>query len=325
MLLKNISIFLLLVIVSTALGFYWGEKSTLKYLKAETHSSLFLNNSSYKFINPLLDSSETNQALLPSKVSEIKKKVEDLTEQYKTEGKMKSASLYYRDLKNGPRFVTNEDERYTPASLLKVPLLISFFKQTETNPDILNEKITFNVDLIDAWFPQQEDEFLAKYGETYTVLDLIEKMIIHSDNNATQLLQKRVPASVNERVFRDFGIPLPPLVSSRDPFITANEYAGFFRILYNGTYLSHSLSERALEILSRSSYKDGIRKGVPEDIAISSKFGIQESVGEVQLHECGIIYHPIRPFIICIMTTGKDLREQTKFLSEVTKLIYESI
>jgi beta-lactamase class A len=49
-------------------------------------------------------------------------------------------SIYYRDFKNGPWILINGEETFTPASLLKVPIMIALYKLAETNPAILTEE-----------------------------------------------------------------------------------------------------------------------------------------------------------------------------------------
>ncbi len=54
--------------------------------------------------------------------------------------------IYVRNLNNGPWFGINEDEKYSPASLMKVPILITFLKWIESDPNILTRKILVNDD-----------------------------------------------------------------------------------------------------------------------------------------------------------------------------------
>ena len=42
-------------------------------------------------------------------------------------------SFYYRDLNHGAWIGINENEKYTPSSLLKVTIMIAYFKEAESN------------------------------------------------------------------------------------------------------------------------------------------------------------------------------------------------
>lgn len=105
-------------------------------------------------------------------------------------------------------------------------------------------------------------------------------------------------------VFNDLGIPLPRDI---DYALSVKEYASFFRILYNASYLTRENSEMALKLLSESKFRGGLAGKIPSDIVIAHKFGEREMIDENgssinQLHDCGIVYYTPYPYLICIMT-----------------------
>lgn len=119
----------------------------------------------------------------------------------------------------------------------------------------------------------------------------------------------------------------PPVIEEGEYFITVKDYVSFFRVLYNSTYLDRTLSEKALELLSKSEYQDGLEAGVPEEVRVAHKFGERkfEETGERQLHDCGIVYHPIRPFLMCVMTKGKSLNDLSSVIAALTKTAYAEV
>ena len=46
-------------------------------------------------------------------------------------------SVYFRNLNNGPWFGIRENEGFAPASLMKISILISYLKMSETDPNLL--------------------------------------------------------------------------------------------------------------------------------------------------------------------------------------------
>ncbi len=287
-------------------------------------TSLRLNNSAYKFINPLLDAGESPVALLPSTISDLRNRIEESIGALQHKGIVTEASVYYRDLKNGPTFSINEESVYTPASLLKLTILMSYYRETQTRPGLLEDVITYDTPIETPWFRQQDSGALLEVGKSYTVNELIESMIVNSNNYATILLERHLDREIREKLFEDFSIPKPPIVNETDAFMGVKQYSSLFRILYNGTYLTDILSERALEILSRSTYQNGLRAGVPKNITVASKFGTNEH-SSIQLHDCGIVYHPQRPYILCIMTKGSNYASQEKLIADISSLVYNTV
>jgi beta-lactamase class A len=109
---------------------------------------------------------------------------------------------------------------------------------------------------------------------------------------------------------------------------TVHGYSGFFRILYNASYLNRQMSEKALQLLSHEDFSQGIRAGVPKGIVVAAKFGEFESGNhgeQKQLHEFGIVYHPKGHYILGVMTQGHDFARQTEIIRDVSALVYREV
>jgi len=273
----------------------------------------------YDFIYPLLDSN-TN-ILLPKSTQKNHTEIRDLIENQKNTDLITDVSVYYRDLRNGPSFTIHGNTTYTPASLLKVPTLISYLALAQTNTTLLDEQLIYKEEINAPPFFRENASDFIRSGNTYSVEELLRNMIIYSDNYATILLQKNIP-SRQDVVYDDFNLPLPPLINVYNPFLTVTQFAAFFRILFNGTYLTHEFSNFALQLLSQTTYANGIRAGVPNDIVVASKYGVYESEDYIELHECGIVYATNRPYILCIMTRGTSAPAQEIIVQKISDLVY---
>ena len=80
------------------------------------------------------------------------------------------------------------------------------------------------------------------------------------------------------------------------------------------------------EALAQSDFNDGLRRGVPSSIAVAHKFGERflES-GERHLHDCGIIYHPTNPYLLCVMTRGTDFDALSALIGDISKEVFTAI
>lgn len=79
-------------------------------------------------------------------------------------------------------------------------------------------------------------------------------------------------------------------------------------------------------MLSKTSFKKGLVAGVPKNIMVSHKYGERLYVdsNEAQLHDCGIIYFPQTPYLLCIMTRGENFAELENTIKEISKNVYET-
>ena len=80
-----------------------------------------------------------------------------------------------------------------------------------------------------------------------------------------------------------------------------------------------------MELLSKTQYKDGLVAPLPSNVVTSHKFGERNFAvtGEKQLHECGIVYVPNKPYVLCVMTTGKNFQQLAETIREVSRMTYE--
>lgn len=149
-------------------------------------------------------------------------------------------------------------------------------------------------------------------------------MIIHSDNDATSLLFANMDLDVFKKIFTDFGLAEPNLQSSNYP-ITAREFSYFMRGLYNASYLNDKNSEFATELLGKCNFKNGMVSSIPSSTKIAHKFGESGDAKEQQLSESAIIYLNDNPYLITVMTKGKDYKQLPQIIKEISASVYQSM
>lgn len=278
----------------------------------------------YQYINPLLECENFKQSSLQS-IASMEDKLQAYIQQIISEKKAVHVSVYYRDLNSGPWMGINEKDNYSPASLLKVPILIAALKKAETEPGFLVKKIKFEK-YVDEISQNITDNKLIKLGNTYTIEELLFGMIAHSDNEAKDLIIANIGDELFSKVLTDIGINIAGM-GPADDFVTVRDYSSFFRLLYNATYLSKPMSEKALEILSKTSFDMGIVAGIPKGTTIAHKFG-ERAFGDnsvKQLHDCGIIYAPNAPYLLCVMTRGDDFAKLGTVIAGVSDIVYKEV
>ena len=278
----------------------------------------------YKFISPLLECEIGSKTGRLTGLNSLQKEVKNFIESEKNSGKISDAAVYFRDLNNGPWFGVNEHAAFSPASLLKLPVLMAYYKKSETDVELLDKKVKFegkDILLQQAIAPTNSIEV----GREYIIGDLIERMMIYSDNAALTVLENNIEPALIDRITLDLGVETATEATPED-FMSVKGYSGLFRILYNASYLEKRLSEKALEILSRTEFKNGLVAGVPKSIIISHKFGERELSGGIkQLHDCGIVYHPNSPYLLCIMTRGSDLGSLALAIAKISSVTFNEI
>jgi len=287
------------------------------------------NTDEYSFIHPLLATGISDTRNPTPIYANLAKKVQDFITNQKKLSNIDEASVYFINYGINGFFSFNEDENYAPASLLKVVIMVGYLKESDDNLNKLDKQFTYTSDISHAMesIPFESPTKL-KIGYSYSVSDLIDKMITDSDNGAMSLLLGHIDNGYLNEVYTNLGLKAPEDGSTYT--ISAKEYSIFFRILYNATYLSKNSSEKALSILSKTTFGDGLVKDLPKNIVVAHKFGEHINtkgnlIDSIELHDCGLIYNTKGPYLLCIMTKGKTLESLTDTISKISKIVYDDV
>ncbi len=288
------------------------------------------NGNSFVLTSPILDCELVEE--IDSKALshiEVEKKSELLVKKYN----ISSYSLYFRKLNEGQWLGINEKDFFSPASMMKTPLLIAFLKRAEQYPEILNKEIIASQEYFDHSLNQNfKISTKIEKDKTYTLRQVAEIMITQSDNVAALMLSKYIRQEDYQGLFKSIGVDQKQV--DRDIDVRVKDFAAFFRVLYNASYLSREMSETTLGILSNTTFTGGIVAGVPSNVVVAHKYGersIEQEINgtffvkERQLHDCGIVYADKNPYILCVMTKGQDFAKQQHFIADLSEYIYQQI
>ena len=325
---KIIVIGLLFLTIGSAAGYMVGYSRQREVLidKFSDLHPIRENDPAYNFINPLLayviPSSEQEKNL-----SSLKNKITGIIHKEKNNG-LTNASVFMSDLNRGRWIGVAENEAYPPASMFKVVIMIAYFKGQEEIPGLFNEKVVYTKEVDETVKSATFNSFTnLRVGSSYTIKELIDKMIIDSDNGAEILLLGHMNKDFFNFFYEALDIKSPN--SDGSFFVSPRAYSLFFRILYSATYLNKESSEKALELLSKTTFTDGIMAGLPKEIRVSHKFGEYiayegNNIEEIQLHDCGIVYYPKDPYLLCIMTKGNNLNVLKNTIKEISSIVYQN-
>ena len=268
----------------------------------------------YPLVNALLATDSRSDLRVDENID---KKLDSYVVAAEATSSIEKISVFYRDLVYGEWVGVNENISYDPASMLKVAHLISILQLAEKDPNVLNLRLPYN-------FSPEGFNTLTP-GKSYTIEQLLEAMIVKSDNGAKDALTSYLSSNQILDVFEEFGV-MPQ--GSGNYVISARNYSLFFRVLYNATFLSREMSEKALELLSRTEFDDGLVAGVPPGTTVAHKFGQYDVIrngahAAIELHDCGIVYQPKGDdYFLCVMTRGKDYNVQAGIIKTISSIVY---
>lgn len=210
--------------------------------------------------------------------------------------------LYIRKVHGEKTYTLRPTRRFYGASLYKVPIAVTVVNE------ILNEKLSYETELV---FTQ---EYIADgtgsiahspVGTTYTISELLKKLLKESDNTAQVMLSSILTHQSLSTTFAE----LTPLKSTQfynENTTTPLEYGQLLEALYLST------DNTVLQILSATSFDNRISRGLDKTTVFSHKIGNWPETST--WHDCGVIINK-EPTVVCVMsegTTFEDFLEVTK-------------
>lgn len=328
----SLKIILVLVLVTNFATYYFVHKKDLsnsqnniEELKSELSNS---NNSDYKikrmkgfnYINPILFVDDKYES---EDLNTIKQSVTTVIDNYKKMGILTSASFYIKEFNSNGWTGINTTEKFFPGSLMKIPLMVTILKMEELNPGFLNKEIQYSQKYSYTKHPNYKSKSIV-LGQKYSIKELLNYMIEYSDNDATTLLFNNMNMAQYKKVFTDIGLVAPDITAQNYP-LTSREISYYMRILYNATYLNQKNSEYATELLQKCNFNEGLKSGLPNSVRVAHKFGEAGDQNEQQLTETAIVYLNNYPYVLTIMTKGKDYKQLPQIAREISSIVYQNM
>ena len=195
--------------------------------------------------------------------------------------------VFFVDLDTGAYVDLNGNSTFSAASMIKFPVLVAFFQDVDAGKIRLDEKLTLKKELIGGGSGEMQ---YKPVGTKFTALETATKMIVISDNTATNMLIARLggAAALNQR-FQSWGLSvteirnlLPDLSGTNS---TSPKDLGQLMALVNqGDLMSLRSRDRLLEIMRQTKTRTLLPRGLGAGATIAHKTGdIGSMVGDVGL------------------------------------------
>ncbi|KKR31506.1 MAG: Beta-lactamase [Candidatus Gottesmanbacteria bacterium GW2011_GWC2_39_8] len=234
------------------------------------------------------------------------------------EGTKGKYGVVIKNFQTGEEYYANEHRKYEPASLYKLWIMATTFKQIQKGVLKENDILSEDIPVLNSKF--HIDPTLAEQKEgkiTMTVKDALEKMITISDNYSALLLSEKLRLSnvsdfLKENNFTESRLGEPPISTPYD-------FAFFFEKLYNGELANEENTQKMLKILEKQTFNGKIPKYLPDNVTIAHKTG---EIGFFT-HDAGIVFSDKGNYVIVVMSESDSPFGAEERISNISKAVYE--
>jgi beta-lactamase class A len=214
------------------------------------------------------------------------------------------------------------------ASTIKIPVMVEVFKQLEMGDFDLQRRVTLRNSDRDSG---SGDLCAAPAGRSYTVANLLARMIDESDNTATNMLIRLVARRNINATMRALGLRRTRLASDIRTAGTSIRYtlrssagdmASLLSRMAHQKLLDEWSSQEMITILEGQRHNSLIPEPLPDDVAIAHKTGTLHDT----LNDVGVVFETNAPYVLSIMTTNLPaLSKGRSFIRGVSKLTFEQM
>ena len=251
---------------------------------------------------------------------DLKQKLQALGSNYKT----LSPSIFVWDFNSGKYVDLNAETPYPAASIIKLPVLVSLFKNTEIEAANLYDDMTLTE------YYRSSGSGHMQYqpaGTKYTVDNLAKVMMQDSDNTATNMLISKLgsTSAVNADI-RKWGLQntyiktwLPDLSGTNTT--SARDIAKILCNLDNPAFLNVNSRSYIYDYMSHIRNNGLIPKGLPEGTPFVHKTG---DIGTM-LGDAGIVHMPNgnRYAVVIMVKRPHNSPQAVTYIQQASKIIYD--
>lgn len=230
------------------------------------------------------------------------------------------SGLHIKFIRSNQEYKFNENKQFWAASVIKIPIALTFFKKIEPTNTNLGERLTISDE---NYVGGSGITKLLDKGLELTYKDLITLMLVVSDNTATNQVIDFIGWKSVKSYMKELGLSNTTL--KHKMMIKTGKGPNLTTPLDMGSLLEKMYrkelpgSNEILKIMQEQLDRTRIPLYIPNDIKISYKNG---SLPEA-LHEVGIVYSR-NPFIFCFFSDNqKDKRRTNETLSNCAKDCFE--
>lgn len=308
-------IYLAVIILFAGTTIWWVDHS-YKHDNAAEHYVQHVKD--YPLLDPALPF--YNKKDLIVNIQELREYFQALPEQNKD---WADISMYFEVMDTGANVSVNNDLKLWPASLAKLPVAMIAMKKVERGEWTLDTEFTIQESDADI---ANNPQIKTDIGKSFKLQFVLEKLLQNSDNTAYKMLVREMTEeellSISEAVGLDEFFTL-------DGKISAKDYTRLLRALRSATYVNEEHSQLILTLLINSKFDKFIRAGVPKNILVAHKWGINEEQNAYA--DAGIVYLRDRPYMLSVIIHGKsgdqkaDQVKAEELIKQISERSYEFI
>jgi beta-lactamase class A len=229
-------------------------------------------------------------------------------------------------------YTRNEDEQFSATALINLPVAVTVYRMAYERQLSLSERLTLSAsDIVGGTGTLQQQ----RVGSSYSLQELCERMLIDSDNTATNMLLRRIGGfdavnhfmeeiNVEQTRVQRFMMDLDAIQQGRDNLTSPADMAQLLRLIEQGSLIGSSGREDILDALRQNENRSKIPAYLPASNHVYNRTGVLPAPDGVE-HDVAIVVLPSeRRYIVVLMGAHlPDNAAGVQAIARASQLIHE--
>lgn len=231
--------------------------------------------------------------------------------------------IYIENVNTKEIYTLNENESFYGASLYKILVAGAVYKKL--SEDVLSTNYLYTYNSSDY---ETGTGLLQNYspGSTYTVDDLLDYLLKHSDNIAQNIFTRNIRWDEIDAFYMEYSEQSPSINSfSANNYTNPKEVSKILLNIYRSDTLSKELRRDFFTRMTNTEFEDRISQELSSSLTFSHKIGNAPQYNS--WHDCGIVFNSdfTDPVVVCLMsknTTYEEFIDSSKAIASFLNQLY---
>lgn len=222
--------------------------------------------------------------------------------------------IYYSNLADDSEFGINQEDKFTAASTIKIPINLYLYEQIKSGTLDAQSKLTYTKADYEEGTGIIQDE---SFGKEYTLKELSRLSIENSDNIAANMLLRLLDLTKVKDFMKKSG---GKIVDNEENITSPKDMGLYMKSVYDFYRNNGTLGNELMGYFTNTEFNDRLPALLPKGVKVAHKIGTQVGV----INDVGIVFTNT-PYVLSVLSDNVSEDEATSVIANISRIVYQYV